>query len=553
MLTQKHYCRPCPIKIPSSPFTETHMETPFGYSQAMTSPHRLASLAGHVALANGATATEAMVCAAATIAVVYPHMNGLGGDAFWTIKKRGEAPVTIAGCGYAGAKATRTWYAEQGFSDVLPSRGPLAAITVPGAVGTWQMALDMVPTDRRWPLADLLAPAIRHAREGVAMSGHQAAMTTAKLDQVKDVPGFSDVFLDNGASPQPGWRMRQEALAVTLETIAAKGCNEFYQGDLARTHSRFLEEVGSPLSLSDFETYAPKRQDPIQIDTSWGTLFNTQPPTQGLASLAILGVFDRLGVAPEQAESFAHIHGLVEAVKQAYLVRNRELGDPDQMSCAGQELLSDAALNSMASAIDPVRARAWPEPARDGDTIWMGAVDKDGTVVSFIQSLFWEFGSALVCPDTGVMFQNRGADFLLDDGPRGLAPGRLPFHTLNPAMAALKDGRVMAYGTQGGEGQPQTQAAVFSRYAHFKVPLQKAICRPRWLLGKSWGEDSTTLKLEEDFGSDLVASLEDAGHVVETVPPCDALMGQAGAVVLHSDGTTEAATDPRSDGAALTI
>ena len=117
------------------------------------------------------------------------------------------------------------------------------------------------------------------------------------------------------------------------------------------------------------------------------------------------------------------------------------------------------------------------------------------------------------------MFQNRGADFLLDDGPRGLAPGRLPFHTLNPALATLKDGRVMAYGTQGGEGQPQTQAAVFSRYAHFGVPLQKAVCRPRWLLGKSWSEDSTTLKLEEDFGPDLIAALQNAGHAVETVPP----------------------------------
>ncbi|KAJ57185.1 gamma-glutamyltransferase [Actibacterium mucosum KCTC 23349] len=529
------------------------METSLGYAQAMTAPHRLASLAGHTAMAEGATAIEAMVCAAATIAVVYPHMNGLGGDAFWTIKRRGEAPVTIAGCGGAGAKATRHWYAERGITDALPARGPLAAVTVPGAVGTWQMALSMVPAAKRWALADLLAPAIHHARAGVAMSRHQAEMTSAKLDQVKDQPGFAEVFLNNGAAPSPGWRLRQEALAGTLETLAAEGCDSFYKGDLARTHAGFLAEIGSPICLSDFESYAPERQDPLQIKTSWGTLYNTRPPTQGVASLAILGTFDRLGIDPQRPESPEHIHGLVESIKQAYLMRNRELGDPGLMQSDAQDLLSDAALDDMAGAIDLAHARSWPETPRDGDTIWMGAVDRDGTVVSFIQSLFWEFGSAVVCPETGVMFQNRGADFLLDDGLRGLAPGRLPFHTLNPAMAELNDGRVMAYGTQGGEGQPQTQAAVFSRYAHFGVPLQDAICRPRWLLGKSWGEESTSLKLEEDFGPELIAAMENAGHTVDVVRPCDPLMGQAGAVVAHPDGQTEAATDPRSDGAALAI
>jgi gamma-glutamyltranspeptidase/glutathione hydrolase len=527
------------------------METSFGCHHAMTAPHRLASVAGYNALADGATAIEAMVCAAATIAVVYPHMNGLGGDAFWMIKRPGKAPVTIAGCGGAGAKATQEWYAAQGITDALPSRGALSAITVPGAVGSWQMALDLVPEGTRWSLADLLEPAIRHAREGVAVSSHQAAMTREKFAELHDVPGFADVFLDQGEAPAPGWMLRQEALAATLETIAAEGCNSFYRGKLGQTHAKFLQQIGSPLCLSDFESFSPKKQNPLAVKTSWGTLYNTQPPTQGMASLAILGVFDRLGVDPKDGESFAHIHGMVEAIKQAYLVRNRELGDPSQMASDPQDLLKDEKLDVMATAIDPTQSRPWPELARKGDTIWMGAVDRDGTVVSFIQSLFWEFGSGVVCPETGVMFQNRGADFLLDDGPRGLAPGRLPFHTLNPALAELKDGRVMGYGTQGGEGQPQTQAASFSRYAHCGVPLQEALCRPRWLLGKSWGEESTTLKLEDDFGTDLISELERAGHEVETVPACDPLMGHSGAVVHHPYGMVEAATDPRSDGAAL--
>lgn len=517
----------------------------------MTAPHRLATLAGLEALSDGASAIEAMVAAAATIAVVYPHMNGLGGDAFWLIKRPGEAPLSIRGCGPAGAKASPAWYAGHGMTEKLPSRGPLAALTIPGAVGSWQKALDLLPATERRPLRELVAPAIAYARQGVATSRHQAVMTAAKFDELNQVPGFGDVFLDAGKAPAPGWLMRQEALANTLAFLAEDGCDHFYRGDIAQTHARYLSKIGSPLCLSDFEDYKAEIQPPISIETSWGTLYNTQPPTQGLASLAILGVFDRLCVDPEAGDTFPHIHGLIEAIKQAYLVRNRALGDPDLMAVNAQSLLTTEKLDAMAAAIDPAVARSWPQPALPGDTIWMGATDAAGTVVSFIQSIYWDFGSGVVCPQTGVLFQNRGADFTLTPGPRELGPGRLPFHTLNPALAVLSDGRIMAYGTQGGDGQPQTQAALFSRYVHFGVPLQAAISRPRWLLGKSWGAESTSLKLEANFDADLIAALKGAGHAIEIVPPTNAAMGHAGAVVRHVDGLVEAASDPRSDGAAL--
>ena len=506
-------------------------------------------MAGVAALEDGASAVEAMVVAAAVISVCYPHMNGIGGDAFWTIKPKDSAPFCIMGCGRAGRLATQEWYTKRGYSDALPTRGAEAALTVPGAVGSWDMALAATGSTRE--LSALLAPAIAYARNGIATSRHQAAMAAAKIDQLRDVPGFADQFLNAGQAPLPGALLKQEALAATLDQIATHGVQSFYRGDIASVHARFLEEVGSPLRMDDFADYAPQRQSPLTIQTRAGTLFNTAPPTQGMASLAILGVFDRLAVT--EGEGFDHLHGAVESVKQAYLVRNASLGDPDLMRDDAQSLLADHRLDDMAAAIDRSVARPWPEVSRDGDTIWMGAVDKDGTVVSFIQSLFWEFGSGLVCPDTGVLFQNRGADFSLSPGPRALGPGRLPFHTLNPALAELKDGRVMAYGTQGGEGQPQTQAAIFTRYTNFGTDLQTAICRPRWLLGKSWGEDSATLKLEADFDPALVEALKSAGHEVEIVPPCNPLMGHAGAVVRHSDGLVEAATDPRSDGAALAV
>jgi gamma-glutamyltranspeptidase/glutathione hydrolase len=273
------------------------------------------------------------------------------------------------------------------------------------------------------------------------------------------------------------------------------------------------------------------------------------PPTQGVASLMILGLFDRLGVT--EGEGFDHIHGLIEATKQAFIRRNAELGDHTHMDVPAQDWLAGDALDAMAARIDPKRALPWPYEPKEGDTIWMGACDSDGTMVSFIQSVFWEFGSGLTCPDTGVFFQNRGAGFSLTPGPNQLAPGKRPFHTLNPAMAELKDGRVMAYGTMGGEGQPQTQSAVFSRYAQFGMDLQQAVTAPRWLLGKTWGQDTTTLKLEDRFDPELVAQLKAAGHDVEMIPAFSDLAGHAGAIVRHESGLMEGASDPRSDGAAI--
>jgi gamma-glutamyltranspeptidase/glutathione hydrolase len=213
-------------------------------------------------------------------------------------------------------------------------------------------------------------------------------------------------------------------------------------------------------------------------------------------------------------------------------------------------LLSDAAIERMAAAVDCERALSWSRPALPGDTIWMGAIDAEGRAVSFIQSLYWEFGSGLVGRRTGILWQNRGISFSLAEGhPNRLAPGRLPFHTLNPAMTRFEDGRTMVYGTMGGEGQPQTQAAVFARYAWGAMGLQQAVTAPRWLLGRTWGSQSTTLKLENRWDPGVVAALERAGHETELVEACSDLMGHAGAVVRHTDGLLEGAADPRSDGA----
>ncbi|MGA7485487.1 MAG: gamma-glutamyltransferase, partial [Xanthobacteraceae bacterium] len=240
---------------------------------------------------------------------------------------------------------------------------------------------------------------------------------------------------------------------------------------------------------------------------------------------------------------------------RAFAVRDRVVTDPDRLPHPLDRYLEPAFLDREAAKIDRRKAAPWPAAHAQGDTVWMGAADGAGLVVSYIQSLYWEFGSGVVLPATGVIMQNRGASFSLEAGAlNALAPGRLPFHTLNPALAVLADGRVVAYGAMGGDGQPQTQAALFTRHVRYRMPLERAIDAPRWLLGRTWGATHTNLRVEARFDAELVDRLMSAGHDVEVLPaPYSDLMGHAGAVVLHGDGTLEGAHDPRADGGAAGV
>src|SRR2546423_7029032 len=256
-----------------------------------------------------------------------------------------------------------------------------------------------------------------------------------------------------------------------------------------------------------------------------------------------------------EPESFDHVHGLVEATKRAFLVRDRYVTDPARLPHPPTRYLDTAFLDAEAAKIDRRKAARWPAPKGEGDTVWMGAADSSGLVVSYIQSLCWEFGSACVLRQTGVLMQNRGASFALEQGAANpLQPGRQPFHTLNPALAVLRDGRIMAYGTMGGDGQPQTQAALFTRHVLYRQPLEQAVDRPRWLLGRTWGSPHTNLRFESRFDEGLIDRLLSAGHDVEVLPEAYSdTMGHAGAVVLHPDGTLEGVHDPRADGGAAGV
>ena len=511
----------------------------------VVAPHFAAAEAGRAVLAEGGNAVEAAIAVAATIAVTYPHMNSIGGDGFWLIHRPGQPVTAIDACGAAAARADLALYAGL---DAIPWRGALAANTVAGTVSGWAKAREIAPGTL--PLSRLLAEAIAYARDGVSITAGGAANAMAKSAELCAQPGaYAQIFEPEGRPLAEGDRLRQPALAQTLERLAQAGLDDFYRGELAIDIAADLAALGSPVSAQDLAAHHAQETVPLSVDVQGATLFNHQPPTQGIASLLILALADRLDLGADG--SFAHVHALVEATKQAFLWRDAHCGDPAHMAADPRALLVDsAALDAMAAAIDPARALPWPRPGQQGDTVWLSAADKDGMVVSVIQSTYFEFGSGLVLPRTGITWQNRGASFrLAETGWNALKPGRKPFHTLNPALARFHDGRVMAYGTMGGEGQPQTQAALFTRHARQGVPLAQAIAAPRWLLGRTWGQESTTLKIEEGFDEALYAQLAQAGHAVERVPANHSMMGHAGAIVM-AGGMFEGASDPRCDGRA---
>lgn len=520
------------------------LNTPSSLRGMVTAPHHLASQAGLDILRQGGTAAEACVAVAATLAVVYPHMNSIGGDSFWLISEPDGRVHAVDACGGAAGRADLSLYA--GMASV-PWRGPLAANTVAGTISGWEAVLQSGGGDIS--LGALLAEAIIHADTGVAVTTGGAELAAAKGDELRGLPGaYADTFEPERRPLRAGEILRQPVLADTLRMLVRDGLGSFYDGPLARLIAEDLVALGSPVSADDLVVHRATRPVPLTVPISGARLYNMTPPTQGLASLLILALFDR--IKPAQGDGFDHIHRLVEATKQAFLIRDAHVGDPAWMTIDPQALLDDdAELDRLASRIDPARALPWPHVPAQGDTVWFSAADARGQVVSCIQSTYFEFGSGLVLPRSGIIWQNRGASFrLAPDGWNVLKPGRKPFHTLNPALAHFDDGRVMAYGTMGGEGQPQTQAAIFTRYAYYDMAPQQAVSAPRWLLGRTWGDESTSLKLEADIPVTVVRELDAAGHATEILPSLNSTMGHAGMIIRHPHGRIEGAADPRSDG-----
>ena len=527
------------------------LSSKLSYNYMMIAPHHLATKTGSDILKEGGNVVEAMIASAAMISVVYPHMNSMGGDNFWLISDKNKNIHAIDSCGPASNNINIDFYKKLGFNSI-PSRGPLSALTVPGAVAGWKLAYDFSVKNLggKIPISRLLFDAEQAAKEGIAVTKTLRNNLKSKLNQLVEVVGFKDIYLKNGKIPNVGDRLIIPKLSNTFSLLIKNGLQDFYSGDVFRKIISDLDILGSPLNSDDFKNYKASFVDPLELKIKDAKLFNLPPPTQGLASILILGLLDELSITCKNNVEL--IHNIVEITKAVFKIRDKHISDPRYMSFHVSEFLTKDFIKKLAKEINFEKAAPWPTSSLGGDTVWLGATDTHGNTVSFIQSIYWEFGSGLVLPNTGITMQNRGVSFSLDlKNHNHLLPGRKPFHTIQPALAHFDDGRVMSYGTMGGEGQPQTQATIFYRYNIQNLNLQNAVNEPRWLLGKTWGEETTSLKIEERFSADTFDKLKSMGHIVEKVGAYEEIMGHAGALVCYPNGLKEGGYDLRSDGSAI--
>lgn len=511
----------------------------------VTSPHAGATRRGADVLASGGNAVEAAIATVLSLCVTLPHFCGLAGDAFLLVGDARGSVRTISGIGQAAADVN-------GYASGIPTRGPRSALTSAGTVDALHQALVVSQTElggrRSW--VDLLAPAITLAREGFEITASERFWLDFRLSEADALPGIFPAFLREGEVPPAGFVRRQLALARTLELLAERGPRDFYEGQLAKQIAQGLHEAGSPLTLADLARTRARIEPPLRVPYRGGELLAHHPPTQGITTLEIMGILDRFDLAGIAEGSADHYHLLVEAVKQAFIDRNRHLADPDFAELP--MLLSPAHLDRRAEAIRMDSALPWPHGFQAGDTVFVGAADAAGNTVSLLATTYYDWGSGVTVGDTGLIWHNRGAAFSADPAhPNHLAAGKRPFHTLNPGMYR-KDGRVeLLYGTQGADGQPQTLAAVLTRLIDHRMEPAAALAAPRFLLGRTFSDSRDSLKLEDDVAPAVVAELRRRGHELSGVGRQSPLMGHPGVIAIDPlSGRKTGAHDPRSDGLA---
>lgn len=531
----------------------------------VSTPHYLASSAGLDALRRGGSAVDAAIAANAVLCVAYPHMAGLGGDGFWIIAAPGTGQVHgIQASGPAGQHATLDYYRERGVDGAIPARGALGALTVPGAVDGWRLAHERFG---RLPWDSLFDAAIVLAQHGVAVS-RSLADWSAQDEQIlgRDAAAAA-VFLHDGRAPREGDVLVQLNLAKSLGEIARYGARAgFYEGSLAERIVAALAPQGSPLTAEDFAAYQAEWVEPISTTYRGYTVHELPPSTQGMTALQVFNLLDGFDVASWGEGTAEYYHHMAEIVKLAFADRDEWLTDPRFVDIPLDRFISKEYADQRRLLIDPNRAldiaavpSGVPYPRQhervpaEGDTCYFSVTDSDGMVVSIIQSIFHDFGCGIVAGDTGIIPQNRGSFFSLDEHhPNSLQPGKRTFHTLIPAMLTKNGRPTLAFGSMGGEGQPQSQAAMVTRMLDFGFDVQQAIEAPRWLMGRTWGTPSRNLSLEGRIPDEVVRELKRRGQPVQMVTDWNDNMGHAQAIwINHERGYFEGGADPRGDGAAL--
>ncbi len=528
-----------------------------GQIAAVSAGHPLATQAGLRVLQAGGNATDAVIAMAGVLAVVRPHMNGIGGDAFGIFYDGTSGEVTaLNASGRTGAMATPEFFAAAGLERV-PGAGPLS-VSVPGAVAGW---VDAHQRYGSMEFADLLATGIEYARTGFAVSTRLAQDFEEQGANLNEAG--KELYLPHGSPPPVGSLLRNPQLADSLEIVANEGKEGFYQGTIAEQLSAFLTELGGYLRKEDFASHTSTWVEPIRGDYLDHEFVVMPPNTQGITQLALFEMSKAFDLQNMEQNGTGYLHTLIELKKLAFADRDRWVADPALANVPVEELLDADYLAERAQLVDAQRAAVEVEPgfgneiladpngnqSDAGDTVYITAVDQWGNAVSWIQSNFAGFGSGLLDEATGILLHNRGALFTLETGhPNQMAPGKRPYHTLSPVMALYPDGEfAFTLGTPGGDSQTQTILQITNNMLLFGMTPQQAIEAARF---RSQG--GVRVSIENRVSQSALQGLQNLGHELNIIEGWTATFG--GAQMIHHDpdtGVLTAAADPRREAYAL--
>lgn len=519
-------------------FPYVSQRMPLVADNVVSTSQPLASAAGLLMFAKGGNAVDAALATAIALTVVEPCMNGIGGDAFALIWD-GQSLIGLNASGRAPQRWTPDYFSKY---TSMPLRG-WDSVTVPGGVSAWRALSERFGT---LPFADLFEPAIRYARDGYLVSPTVHRQWQAQIAEMLPQPGFSQSFAPGGRAPLPGERFICPGQARTLERIASTKGDDFYHGELAAAIAAHARQTGGAITEGDLAAHRADWVEPISIPYRDVVLHEIGPNGQGIGALMALGVlqhFDLASAGPDSAESH---HLQIEAMKLAFADLNEYVADPESMTeVQASHLLHPDYLASRARLISPDRvSTARPGSPHSGGTVYLTAADRNGMMVSLIQSNFKGFGSGVVVPDTGIALHNRGWGFTLKEGhPNRVAPGKRPFHTIIPGFLTRGGAPLMSFGVMGGSMQAQGHVQVTSRIADHGQNPQAASDAPRWRIM----DDNVTVAVEWNFPKEAIEGLIARGHTVHVAERFDTEFGSAQLAMRLQDGYL-AASDHRKDG-----
>jgi gamma-glutamyltranspeptidase / glutathione hydrolase len=509
----------------------------------------LAAQAGVRTLENGGNAVDAAIAANAAMGVVEPMMNGIGGDLFAIVyDAKSNKLYGLNASGWAPKDLTIEFLRSKGLRE-MPENG-IYPVTVPGMVDGWQKLADKFG---RKKLADDLAAAIRIAQDGFAVPEITAAYWAAGTDFLRGDSSAAQTYLIQDHAPRVGEIFKNPDLAWSLQQIAAHGRDAFYKGEIAKKILESMKHHGGVMTAQDLAEYSSEWVEPISTTYRDWTVYELPPNGQGLAALEMLNIMEKfpLGQKSWEAGSTNALHTMIEAKKLAYADLAKYIGDPHQQQLPVSTLLSKEWAEQRSKLIDPSQANCDVSAGelRGGhDTTYLSVVDREGNMVSLIQSNYDAFGSGIVAAGTGFVLHNRGGLFTLDPAsPNALAGRKRPLHTIIPAFAQKGDTRV-AFGIMGGWNQSQAHAQFVANIADYKMNIQSALEAPRFSKHTFAGCD---VSLENRFGGNVRSELTAKGHKIDLRGAFSSVMGGGQAVLRDfATGVNYGASDPRKDGQA---